>query len=1809
MRSLRAAIGGMTASLLVAGSLTLASPAIAADPADNPTGEALGDLVDVAQWYDDVPGITRYRIPALTQLNNGDLLAVFDFRPKMDDLPSNIGVAMRRSIDGGKTWGPIQTIHYEQAPKGEGDPSVLVERTTGKIFVFYAGSVNRGYGSSAPGNSEDDPNTMTVHYSWSDDNGNTWQQERITEQVKDASWAGIFAASGEGIQVRSGQYAGRLVQQFVAKVEGKNHNVSLYSDDLGETWQFGEPANPTGGSGWGDENKVAELSDGTLMMNTRIGPRGVMLSHDGGQSWDYDTYYQDWQQIDPYSNGAISRIYPDAPADSAEAKMPLLVNSEDFDIRHNDTAKVSCDDGKTWPGRIQIYEGASAYITPTPIKEDGEYRGKMGLLFERDGYTKLTYTTLDTKAMGMVCAPVGVKDDRGSNPSNRIALDAGTQAEVSFTITNQTSADLPAGGTITVSGDYGWDQETNHADVPQVAAGQTLEVPVSVGVPATVAGNRMLTVTYTDADGNQSQQYVYVNVNRNGQAAHIDADVEAYIDAVYTDNTPGPLGDGAVPWVRLTNTGNATARLEVDDGGQSTMKAYCKATLAAGESTTCKRRASHNASANNQHAINQADIDAGVWQPTFTLKYGESPSSLTQTKTIQLDPLDLNVDADNSALIQTLDTSGGSPVYLPTGDFKSSAMFRVNDTQINSWRIPDGYPLSLNAAKNNRTSAQLVVNPPKAGTLTAEVSSDENISWEVTYPERIKRFTGSKYSNDLREAGVTTDPLRTEAPQVEADQNQAIWFVAHVGPEAPAGVTTQTITLKLDGEVIGTYPVHTVVYDKQLIDVNNRPFTLDLWWHPDAIADYYNVPVWSDEHFALMKPYLEELAEARQDVVNIVVNQDPWYLPNLGKPQTESHYNAAVKWSWDGERYSFDFTNFDKLLAAHEEAGIDGPIHIFSLLNFRQQERLTYFDETQGKEVTRNIELGGADYNQAWGQFLRALEDHLNDSGDFDRATLMFDEQPAAVMNKMLNMLKTEAPNWQDKIALAANSLNEADLANFIAFNRDFLNSVPDELISQRREDGKTSLYYTWSQPVNPNIVTESPLVSTRVLGWIVEQKNLDGFLRWTFNSWPANVFENPTYMYSQGDEYIVYPGGTKADPKVVSSMRWEAFQDGIDDAEILREAKNTVGVDEGEIARIFSTIKHDGGNTPQSWASMVNGRTAALRLIGEQKDSEPRLVATPEASEVAPGSPVKIKVKVSAPRTTALQDVVLKASAPDDWQISPASLEVGNLAAGRTRTLEFWVANNYGEGEGTIEFTASFAGGELSTSVDLTAVDPDPCQPVKFSEPSANSQETVQEDNKIENAFDGDPNTLWHTGWNDQNGKPATVTVKTDAAVGQELCSFSYLMRQSGNNDNGKVRDFTVSVSEDGKTWSEPVLTAEAKNDRALQTWDLPEGTTGPWIKIHVTSNYSNNPFIGAAEFGVDKKLEVNREVTFVDSVDLDSEDLAATREFTIPNTGITYVVDGEIVEPGKHEAAAGDIVAVTMNGLADHGYELPEGTAPDWQHTFLKLEVPAQIAVAPESEIPEGAAASLTANNGGKVTYALYGAPDWLSIDPQTGALSGTAPAEETEFSVVVSATEVVADDAPAPAALGSSTVIAPGTFTAAAKLEIKVEAPTEPTDPIEPTDPSETGEPTEPSQTEPTTAPTTEPSVTEPSETEPSQTEPSETEPPVTEPSETQPSEPGEPTEPSEPTESGEPTDPSESEEPTDPSESGEPTSDGEPTEQPSEPSDEPTTAPSETSGSTGGSIGLPKTGVQVGLLALAALALAGLGVGAVRTARNR
>lgn len=275
----------------------------------------------------------------------------------------------RKSTDNGATWGPVTTVAAgftgspEQGKHGYSDPSYVVDDEIGKTFAFFIYSKDQGFVGSIWGLDDANRQVLSALVVESTDDGATWSKPRlITDVVKPGDSAvpgavrSTFATSGQGIQITRDQYAGRLVQQYagdVMQADGTRaiQAFSVYSDDHEATWKHGEF---TGRAM--DENKVVELSDGRLMLNSRDnaggGYRTVAISNDGGHS--YSEVTQDKNLPDPTNNAHITQMFPDA-----QAKKLLYAGANSQTSRSNVSARVSCDDGK--PG-----QGCAPFVVVSP---------------------------------------------------------------------------------------------------------------------------------------------------------------------------------------------------------------------------------------------------------------------------------------------------------------------------------------------------------------------------------------------------------------------------------------------------------------------------------------------------------------------------------------------------------------------------------------------------------------------------------------------------------------------------------------------------------------------------------------------------------------------------------------------------------------------------------------------------------------------------------------------------------------------------------------------------------------------------------------------------------------------------------------------------------------------------------------------------------------------------------------------------------------------------------------------------------------------------------------------------------------------------------------------------------------------------------------------------------------------------------------------------------------------------------------------------------------------------------------------------
>lgn len=662
----KALVAGFSVALT---SMTL-MPLATALPAEAASGQFSYNTV--VKYGDD--GVTNYRIPAVIKLSNGDLLTAYDARPANGDAPAPNSIMQKRSTDGGATWQGQTVIAQGKGttlgdPNKEGfsDPAYIYDKQTGHLFNFHVHSYDVGCDPNGTLETDEFSNRKVqgVSLSVSTDNGVSWTERYgnspdatrgLTAAVKQPGYPCGFAASGHGIQLQhqSGANAaknGRLITQFIAGKPGTWAAYSVYSDDHGKTWKRGS----TIGTDM-NENKLVELSDGTLLLNSRMsnkaGYRYIAKSTDGGETWtDLQIERSLVDSKTPGRNASIIRRYPDAP--SSDPKSKELLYSGMADSGKTLAVSYSYDDGKTWPIRKLYWNDKAAYSDLVAIDTQS---GKYGVAFEEDHqiggnyFETIHFGTFDTNWLN----PVKI-----SLADAKVAAEAGKTVEIPVKVTNDDAKEVvPLATAVKLALPSGWKMEESVL-AQELHPGNSETVTLRVSVPANAAQKTYYLDSSLEYRNIKLRGDVEIKVtNRN---LNIDPTGSVGVDFELTN----PKADGT--WAvgdKMNFTVNVTNLLAQDKSFTATASnldtgwAGCRwRSISAGATLPC---------ANRTHTVTQEDVDAGFFTPSITYKYQNPGYSGAAT---QLKPVKGNIIPIFASHVQVTDLAvAGTKDKYDVGD-------------------------------------------------------------------------------------------------------------------------------------------------------------------------------------------------------------------------------------------------------------------------------------------------------------------------------------------------------------------------------------------------------------------------------------------------------------------------------------------------------------------------------------------------------------------------------------------------------------------------------------------------------------------------------------------------------------------------------------------------------------------------------------------------------------------------------------------------------------------------------------------------------------------------------------------------------------------------------------------------------------------------------------------------------------------------------------------------------------------------------------------------------------------------------------
>jgi len=221
--------------------------------------------------------VFEYRIPSIVTTNKGTLVAVCDARvDKRGDAPNNIDLVMKRSYDNGKSWSEMQIILDYPGNEAACDPSMVVNKQSGTIWLAYDYAV--------PDPQGDHGRILRIHISKSDDDGSTWSSPvELSHLTKGKDF---WLQNGPGVGLYNNGIIIFPMYSVTSGSKGSEKTVLVYTRDNGNTWNLS--------NGVGDNNpepQIVKLKRDRIMANMRrpygYGNRQVAITDNLGDSW-YD---------------------------------------------------------------------------------------------------------------------------------------------------------------------------------------------------------------------------------------------------------------------------------------------------------------------------------------------------------------------------------------------------------------------------------------------------------------------------------------------------------------------------------------------------------------------------------------------------------------------------------------------------------------------------------------------------------------------------------------------------------------------------------------------------------------------------------------------------------------------------------------------------------------------------------------------------------------------------------------------------------------------------------------------------------------------------------------------------------------------------------------------------------------------------------------------------------------------------------------------------------------------------------------------------------------------------------------------------------------------------------------------------------------------------------------------------------------------------------------------------------------------------------------------------------------------------------
>ncbi len=473
--------------------------------------------------------------------------------------------------------------------------------------------------------------------------------------------------------------------------------------------------------------------------------------------------------------------------------------------------------------------------------------------------------------------------------------------------------------------------------------------------------------------------------------------------------------------------------------------------------------------------------------------------------------------------------------------FYRTSVSGTNDIEVELW-----------SARNEYESFQIAFYANKKWKITAVEMSDlleEKSGYKISPSSFEYRFPSyvpiNKHSSrtpaeelDGVVPGFYPDPLE-EQKELEFSGTRSIWGRFHVSSEVkPGDYTGQLLIYHSSGVEKIRIKLH--VWDFVLPVVPSIYMTN--WIYDRHIYSNYRFTKGRTENYwKVIENIADDFVVHRQSVVKIPLD-------------------LIEVWKNRSGGYEYDFQNYERWVKTFYNKGI----RIFEgshLLSRRSVYNIRYLPKiTRNRIEFRNAHIKTAEGKAFLREFLSRVHSknkelgieatflqHIEDESNFetlplyrDVATIVREVMPGVAIIDATGLLERDRKGMMDIPVVIARRLEK--LGNSKA----------------RHSWGKWWYMTNWARHRFPNRFIDYPLIKMRVVPWVTWRMGFSGFLHYGYNWWLSPSGKKirkdveQSGQYNPGDGFIVYPPRSKASKSIISSLRWEAMREGMEDVEYL---------------------------------------------------------------------------------------------------------------------------------------------------------------------------------------------------------------------------------------------------------------------------------------------------------------------------------------------------------------------------------------------------------------------------------------------------------------------------------------------------------------------------------------------------------------------------------------------------------------------------------------------------------------------------------